>query len=119
MAKTVLGEVQSVYGMEKWKKAVIKDAVHQHWKSLRDDFTTKSSKKYEEHRRNVKQNNPPEKKTFQAPLKPRKSRHSPRKTRRELKKSSLRQMQLSICDQKRVTLVPLKMRVPEAQSQEK
>ncbi|KAK2549009.1 hypothetical protein P5673_030636 [Acropora cervicornis] len=52
MAKNVLGEVQSVYGMEKWKKAVIKDAVHQHWKSLRDDFITKSSKKYEEHRRN-------------------------------------------------------------------
>ncbi|XP_074608265.1 uncharacterized protein LOC141860919 isoform X3 [Acropora palmata] len=52
MAKTVLGEVQSVYGMEKWKKAVIKDF---------HDFTTKSSKKYEEHRRNVKQNNPPEK----------------------------------------------------------
>ena len=24
MAKNVLGEVQSVYGMEKWKKAVIK-----------------------------------------------------------------------------------------------
>ena len=24
MAKKVLGEVQSVYGMEKWKKAVIK-----------------------------------------------------------------------------------------------
>ena len=24
MAKTVLGEVQSVYGTEKWKKAVIK-----------------------------------------------------------------------------------------------
>ncbi|XP_074607844.1 uncharacterized protein LOC141860589 isoform X2 [Acropora palmata] len=62
MAKTVLGEVQSVYGTEKWKKAVIKDF---------HDFTTKSSKKYEEHRRNVKQNNPPEKKTFQAPLKPR------------------------------------------------
>ncbi|KAK2553555.1 hypothetical protein P5673_025043 [Acropora cervicornis] len=34
MAKKVLGEVQSVY-----------DAVHQHWKSLRDDFTRKSSKK--------------------------------------------------------------------------
>ncbi|XP_074627916.1 uncharacterized protein LOC141885900 [Acropora palmata] len=66
MAKTVLVEVQSVYGMEKWKKAVIKDAVHQHWMSLRDDFTTKSSKKYEEHRRNVKQNNSPEKKTFLA-----------------------------------------------------
>lgn len=49
MAKKVLGEVQSVYGMEKWKKAVIKDTVHQHWKSLWDDFTTKSSKKYEEH----------------------------------------------------------------------
>ncbi|KAK2558872.1 hypothetical protein P5673_018485 [Acropora cervicornis] len=60
MTKKVLGEVQSVY-----------DAVHQHWKSLRDHFTTKSIKKYEEHRRNVKQNNPPKKKTFQAPLKPR------------------------------------------------
>ncbi|XP_015769554.1 PREDICTED: uncharacterized protein LOC107348068 isoform X2 [Acropora digitifera] len=57
MARKVLGEVQSVYGKEKWKKAVIKDAVHQHWKSLRDDFTGKSSKKYEEHRRNVKRNN--------------------------------------------------------------
>lgn len=57
MARKVLGEVQSVYGKEKWKKAVIKDAVHQHWKSLRDDFTRKSSNKYEEHRRNVKRNN--------------------------------------------------------------
>ncbi|XP_044171461.1 uncharacterized protein LOC122955763 [Acropora millepora] len=71
MAKRVFGEVQSVYGMEKWKKAVIIDTVHQYWKSLRDDFTMKSSKKYEEHRRNVKQNNPAEKKTYQAPLKPR------------------------------------------------
>ncbi|KAK2555974.1 hypothetical protein P5673_001405 [Acropora cervicornis] len=33
------------------------DAVHQLWKSLRDDFTRKSSKKYEEHSRNVKRNN--------------------------------------------------------------
>ena len=42
------------------------DTVHQHWKSLRDDFTTKSSKKYEEHRIGgmLSKITPPEKSEF-------------------------------------------------------
>ncbi|KAJ7354918.1 hypothetical protein OS493_029027 [Desmophyllum pertusum] len=55
MAKKVQSEVRSVYGKKKWKKAIIRVAVHQHWRSLRDDTTRRTNRKFEEHQRKVKQ----------------------------------------------------------------
>lgn len=57
MSRKIVSEVRSVYGNDKWEKASIKDAVHQHWRSMRDDATRKANNKYEEHRRQVKKNN--------------------------------------------------------------
>ncbi|XP_068736153.1 uncharacterized protein [Montipora capricornis] len=57
MSRKIVCEVRSVYGKDKWEKASIKDAVHQHWRSTRDDATRKDNNKYEEHRRQVKKNN--------------------------------------------------------------
>ncbi|KAL9983764.1 hypothetical protein ACROYT_G005987 [Oculina patagonica] len=57
MASKVLREVRSVYGKEKWKKAVIKSAVHKYWRTLRDDKTRTTNNKLEDHRRKSKKNN--------------------------------------------------------------
>ena len=42
-------------GINKCNGFVI-DAVHQPWRSMRDDATRKANSKYEEHRRQVKKN---------------------------------------------------------------
>ncbi|XP_073254674.1 uncharacterized protein [Porites lutea] len=57
VAKRVLCEVRSLYGKGKWKKAVIRDAVGKHWRSIRDDETRKAKGKFEEHRRQAKRGN--------------------------------------------------------------
>lgn len=57
VAKKVLCEVRSLYGKSKWTKAVIRDAVRKHWRSVRDDETRKAKGKFEEHRRQAKRGN--------------------------------------------------------------
>ncbi|CAH3154411.1 unnamed protein product, partial [Porites lobata] len=57
VTKRVLCEVRSLYRKSKWKKAVIRDAVRKHWRSVRDDETRKAKGKFEEHRRQAKRDN--------------------------------------------------------------
>ncbi|XP_015751775.1 PREDICTED: uncharacterized protein LOC107331678 [Acropora digitifera] len=57
MAKKLVSEVRAVYGKKKWMKSTIKDAVHQHWRSMRDDKTRKTNNSFEKHRRQIKRSN--------------------------------------------------------------
>lgn len=47
---TIVKEVRGNFGKDKWEKAEIKVAVHQYWRSLRDDAVRKVNGKLEEHR---------------------------------------------------------------------
>ncbi|XP_022809240.1 uncharacterized protein LOC111346200 [Stylophora pistillata] len=57
LAKKLLTEVWAVYGKKKWRKSTIKAAVHQHWRSIRDDKTKKANNSFERHRRRIKRSN--------------------------------------------------------------
>lgn len=57
LAKKLLTEVRAVYGKKKWMKSTIKAAVHQHWRSMRDDKTRKTNNSFEKHRRQIKRSN--------------------------------------------------------------
>lgn len=48
--KVIVKEIRGNFGKKKWTKAEIKGAVHQYWRSLRDDAVRKVKGKYEEHR---------------------------------------------------------------------
>jgi len=57
MAKKLLTEVRAVYSKKKWMKSTIKAAVHQHWRSIRDDKTRKTNNSFEKYRRQIKRSN--------------------------------------------------------------
>ncbi|XP_022791043.1 uncharacterized protein LOC111330449 [Stylophora pistillata] len=57
LTKKLLTEVRAVYGKKKWRKSTIKAAVHQHWRSIRDDKTKKANNSFEKHRRRIMRSN--------------------------------------------------------------